>query len=294
VQECDSVLEFLSDPLVLVQILHYPSVLHHWLMAAAAEVLRFEQQISEFVFIPYPEAMNSIMILLSAYMHTLGASIKRLFQYLEALVVDNLDRRNIIYSSSFKIKGLEVFLSALQNFRSEKGQNVIKFFKRLSWQYTQEEKNNKSFKRPRMRHTKCRFQYYKKYFQNINSASGFTGNLLISAMDIQACELQYCQCEECLKMYGKIRKERRDFFKTVSATKDMITIQIKMIQFFDKNLKERLPGVKDKGFSAHLVNKEMLYLQWKYEALEGIMQKIPNILPTYSHHIILCAFAFRF
>jgi hypothetical protein len=263
-------------------------------MAAAAEVLRFEQQISEFLFLPYPEAMNSIMIVLSSYMHTLGTCIKKLFQYLEAFVVHYLDHPTIIYSSSIKLKGLEVFLSALENFRSEKGQNIIKCFKRLFWEDTLEEKNNKSFKRPRMRHTMCRFQNYKKHFQKINSASGYTGKLLISAMDIQACELQYCQCEECLKMYDEIRKERRNFFKTVSATKDMITIQIKMIKFFDKNLKERLPGVKDKGFSAHLVNKEILYLQWKYEALEGIMQKIPNILPTYSHHIILCAFAFRF
>lgn len=85
-------------------------------------------------------------------------------------------------------------------------------------------------------------------------------------------------------MFSRINKEKSDFFNTLSDCKDMDTL-IKMVQFYNNHLKERFPNVKKKDvFLAQLVNKEILYLQWKFEAIEGRIQHFEIIETSNPHH----------
>lgn len=262
-------MEFLSDPWVLVQVMHYPSVLYQWLTAATAEVLRFEQQISEFLFLPYPELWDPIVDQLSSKLDCFALSIDSGFQELQDLIIEHTNPTKIqsTFGLSFDKNSIDIFLSNLITYRSKNCQNVINFFKRLCWN-DPSAPYNKSLVKPQL-HPVCDFRNYKRHLQKINSASGFTGNLSFSAKEILSCESQACKCEKCLVMYREINKERNDFFKTLSDCKDMDTKKIKMDQFYNDHLKKRFPNVKKELLMAHLVNKKLLYLKWKFEAIEG-------------------------
>jgi hypothetical protein len=268
-QECDTVMEFLSNPWVLVQVAHFPTVLYQWLMAATAEVLRYEQQMSDFQFLPYPKTWESMVDRFTAVIYFFAMFIDLGFEELQDLIFEH-DNPTEFKSTgeSFGTKDLETFMSRLMKFRSEKGQNLINFFKRFSWN-----KPNETFNETLVRpttHPMCIFKSYKRHFRKINTASGLTGSLMFSAKDIQSCATQECDCEECSKMYCEIRKERIDFFKSLTDSKSKDPMQTMMVKFFDDHLKARFPSMKmNKSILAHLVNKEMLYMQSKFIAIEG-------------------------
>jgi hypothetical protein len=270
-QECDSVMEFLSDPWVLVQVAHFPTVLYQWLMAATAEVLRYEQQISDFQFLPYPEIWESMVDRFNGELYGFALFIDLGFEELQDLIFehDNPTEIQSTFGESFGTKDLEMFMSRLMKFRSVKGIDFINFFKRFSWNKPNET-FNETLVRPTTSHHMCAFKSYKRWFRKINLASGLTGSLLFSAKDIQSSATQECDCEECSKMYHEIRKERIDFFKSLTDSKIMDPMQTMMVKFFNDHLKERFPGMKmNKSILAHLVNKEMLYLQSKFKAIDG-------------------------
>jgi hypothetical protein len=270
-QECDTVMEFLSNPWVLVQVAHFPTVLYQWLMAATAEVLRYEQQISDFQFLPYPEIWESMVDRFTAEIYGFAMFIDLGFEELQDLIFehDNPTEFQSTFGESFGTKDLETLMSRLMKFRSENGLHFINFFKRFSWNKPNET-FNVTLVRPTTTHPMCAFKSHKRHFRKINAASGLTGSLMFSAKDIQSCATQECDCEECSKMYREIRKERMDFFKSLTDSKSKDPMQTMMIKFFDDHLKERFPSMKmNKSILAHLVNKEMLYLQSKFIAIEG-------------------------
>jgi hypothetical protein len=267
-QESDSIIEFLSDPWVLVQVLHFPGVLQQWLLAATAEVLRFQQQMSDFLFLPYPETWDPIVRILTYHINIFALSVEAGFQELQFMAEDHENEYSTkkAYEPCFERNDLDAILSRLMMLRSVKGQNFINFFKRVCWNKPNEA-CNQTLVQPQMLPPKCIHDSYLQYFQKIHSACGFTGNLLFSAKDIRSCALNCCDCEECFKMYGEIIKERSGFFKTLADCKDANLT--KMSAFYDLHLKERFPDVEKELFSAHLLDKEILYLHWKLDAVSS-------------------------
>jgi hypothetical protein len=256
-------MEFLSSPRVLVQVMHFPGVLYQWLVAAHAEVLRFEKQITDFQFLPFPETCQENVKLLIIKLMNLKLYIDNGFEQLKNLIL-NHSVPNLL--KSFNEHRLDWILSELIEVNSEQGQNDVKALKRSCW--NDPANKGKLMLPPK----KCCYTYphSKLHFRQIYRASGLIeGNLSFSAKDIQLYVKKSCQCAECSKTSSKINQERSDFFKNVLESSNMETTRTKMLQFYNNHLKERFPGVKYKCILAHLVNKEMLYLHWKYEAIES-------------------------
>jgi len=256
-------MEFLSSPSVLVQVMHFPSVLYQWLVAAYTEVLRFEKQIADFQFMPFPETCEgNVKLLIIKLMH-FKRYIDNGFEQLKNLILNHSVPNQL---KSFNEHRLDWILSELIEVNSEKSQNDIKALKRMCW--NDPANKGKLMLPPK----KCCYSYphSKLHFRQIYRAIGLIeGNLSFSAKDIQLFLKNSCQCGDCSKTCSKINQERTHFFKTVLKSSNVNTTQTEMLQFYNNHLKERFPGVKNKCILAHLVNKEMLYLHWKYEAIES-------------------------
>jgi len=256
-------MEFLSSPSVLVQVMHFPSVLYQWLVAAYTEVLRFEKQIADFQFMPFPETCEgNVKLLIIKLMH-FKLYIDNGFEQLKNLILNHSVPNQL---KSFNEHRLDWILSELIEVNSEKSQNDIKALKRMCW--NDPANKGKLMLPPK----KCCYSYphSKLHFRQIYRAIGLIeGNLSFSAKDIQLFLKNSCQCGDCSKTCSKINQERTHFFKTVLKSSNVNTTQTEMLQFYNNHLKERFPGVKNKCILAHLVNKEMLYLHWKYEAIES-------------------------
>lgn len=273
-------MEFLSNPWVMVQVTHFPSVLHQWLVAAYAEMLRFQQQISDFHYLPYPESCKEAVALLLV-VESVKGPIARCLHILKLLICEET-AHSVLFSRSSPLNGLQKDLSAilckLEKVRSEKGQNVIKSLKRLCW-------NDSSLNCPLLTpvesYMKCAFYdskiYYRKFWEN-----GFKGHFFLPAMYNQPCSRENCRM--CSKMDSENRKERREFEKYFEMTplyKDKNLLMQKMGQFFDDHFKQKFPdGSKESvSFLAHLVDKEVLFLQWKFEQIDSRFESYlyPNV-----------------
>jgi hypothetical protein len=273
VQECDSVLEFLSDPWVMVQVKHFPSVLYQWLMAAYAEVLRFEQQLVDFHHLPFLD--TPLICNLAHNLHYNFSSVKggilSCFSVLQQLILEHKSASRMSASESIVDKmqiELDVILYLLKKFRSEKGQNIVKAFKRMCW----DNSNKGPLSRPLDPSPACYLSlaqlHLRKYW-----ADGYRGRNFFFPEIAKECSKNRCaMCELVKKEEIQNRREFEDYFKVAPNYEDLDFTMKKMVQFYDDNLEERFPPeAKTDRFLAHLVNKEILYLQWNFENTRGMI-----------------------
>jgi hypothetical protein len=259
----------------MVQVIHYPSVLYQWLVAATAEMLRFEQQLVDFHHLPFLDtpliyelamATNYIVILVKG-------TIVRCFCILQQLI---LEHKSTSETSALKCslgklqEELDVILHQLEKVCSAKGQGVIKAFKRMCWD---ESKKGPLIPKFIDLSTMCTFNQ-DKFYQRKNWANGIKGNNFF--FPAIATECSHTRCASCAAMKEEEIKERREFedcFKADPIYKDLALTMNKMVRFYDDHLEARFPPeAKTDRFLAHLVNKEMLYLQWKFEITQGMIQ----------------------
>jgi hypothetical protein len=271
VQESKCILEFLFDPWVLVQAIHYPSILYQWLIGAYSEILQFERQVSDFFFLPGSKSCQASINLLG----TIRSSKWTISRYLYVLQNLIFIHRSPFRTSDFKSaldgmqEELDTFLYQLGKVRFEKGQNVIKALKRQCWN----DSDPGPLIPPKQQSSGpgCAFYdsklYHRKYW-----GSGFMGNFFLPAMNTTTCSNNE-RCPACLKMKEDKIKERQDFeyyFNAAPNYKDLDLTLNKMVRFYDHHLEARFPPrAKTDCFLAHLVDKEMLYLQWKFESIES-------------------------
>ena len=291
IQECDSVFEFLFDPWVLVQSIHYPSVLYQWLIAAYSEMLRFYQQISDFFFLQYPKSFQANIVVLK----TIQSGKSTILRY--CYVLQNLIfiHRSPFRTSDFKSaldemqEELDTFLHQLRKVRSAKGQNVIKALKRLCWNDPNPGPLEQIWRDPGS--GGCAFYesklYYRKYWE-----SGFLGHFFLPAMTTTICPGD--GCISCLKLKEGRLKERQEFeeyYKTSPNYKCLSLTLDKMVQFYNDHMEDRFPPeAKTDSVLVHLVDKEILFLQWKFDSVESTQlnhQQIQLLL-------LVTQFAYRF
>lgn len=268
-QECNSAMEYLSDPWVMVLVIHCPSVLNQWLVAAYAEVLRFQQQISDFHYLPYPETCKEAVSLLHAA-ESAKEAIARSFQALKTLI-SLVGTKYCLSPQDWPLKDLQkdlnTILRQLKKVRSEKGQNVIKALKRLCW--------NGSNKGPLLKPVelcmRCVFHdanlCYRRFWE-LNIRNHF---FLPSSLHEKCPGKGYCKfCSQISKENTLQIKEFDSILKTRPNYKDRDLTKKKMSQFFDDHLKDRfVQQAKKDDFVAHLTKKEMLFLHWKFDQIES-------------------------
>lgn len=275
-QECDSILEFLSNPWVMVQVIHYPSVQYQWLVAATAEVLRFEQQLVDFQHLP---------LLDTPLIHDLARALRFILDFLKQRIISCFcGLRHLIYEHKFGCHAsasefvvdvdempidFDLILYQLKKVRSEEGQRIIKAFKRMCW----DESNKGNLAKPKDRSTGCASNqarlYQPRYWANgVKDNNFFFPGI---AKETECSEHRRCDsCDEMMEEQIKERKSFEDYYKTAPIYKDVYITLKKMVQFYGDHLAERFPpeAAKTDSFLAQLVNKELLYLQWKFEKTE--------------------------
>jgi hypothetical protein len=270
-EECDSALEFLSDPFVMMQVTHFPAVLHQWLVAAYGEMLRFQQQISDFHYLPYPDTCEEAVSLLHTA-ESVKEAILMSFQVLKTLIAI-VGTNYCLSPDKVPLKDLQEDLDSilcqLIKVRSEKGQNVIKALKRLCWNGS----NKGPFRKPVELCMSC-ICYdsnlcYRKFWE-----LHFKQHFFLPASMYQPCFGAFGEgCCNCLEISEENKSQLKEFdsiLKTKPCYKDVDLTTKMMVQFFDDYLKDRFqPQAKKKSFSAHLVNKEILFLHWKFGKIEG-------------------------
>lgn len=269
VQEADSALEFLSDSWVFVQVTHCPGVLNQWLVAAYGEMLRFQQQISDFHYLPYTTTFKEAVTQLHAA-ESVKVAIARSFHVVNKLIsIKGTDY--FMCPKSYPLVGfkqdMDAILCQLKKVRSEKGQNVIKALKRLCWNGS----NKSKLLKPIELCMKCVFydaSLSYRYLWELNIRNHF----FLAASLYHPCSNKK-ECPNCIQLHEENIKQTKEFngvFRTRPIYKDVNLTKNKMVQFYDDHLKDRFPPkAKNDGFIAHLINKEMLFLHWKFESIEG-------------------------
>jgi hypothetical protein len=266
VQECDSALEFLSDPWVMMQVKHFPTVLHQWLVAAFGEMLRFQQQISDFHYLPYPETCKEAVSLLHTA-ESVKEAIARSFQVLRTLISG--ERFFMLSNETLEDlqKNLDSILCQLIKVRSERGQNVIKALKRMCWNGS----NTGQLMKPLELCLQCVFYDANLCYRKFWEFNNFRTHFFLPASLYQPCPKTECvYCQQISEEKKSQIKEFDSIFKTKPCYREVDLTSKMMVQFFDDYLKDRFqPQAENESFSAHLVNKEMLFLHWKFETIEG-------------------------
>jgi hypothetical protein len=134
VETCESSYEFLFEPWVLIHLPFKPMLLHQWLVAALAETLQFEIDVSEFFHSPVPASLHKSVRRLAAVLKKLHELILKAFDHLENCTRcrTNKDRRPIIGV-------LEKLLAPLKFVSGAEGKNMVKALRRkLAGESTEE------------------------------------------------------------------------------------------------------------------------------------------------------------